>query len=48
MECNSEKLLVETSDGKEPEGCGSYNHINGYSKDTNKPCDMCFMNDLVI
>lgn len=48
MELNNEELLVKTSDGKEPEGCGSYNHTNGYCKDTNKPCDMCFMNDLVI
>lgn len=41
---NNEELLVKTSDGKEPKGCSAYNYENGYCNDTNKPCDMCFVN----
>ncbi len=39
-------LLVESSNGKDPEPCSDYDKETGYCKSFGKPCDACYENSL--
>ncbi len=39
---NREELLIETSDGKQPAPCDSYDNENGYCQLFDKLCDGCY------
>lgn len=43
-ELNKDDLLIETSDGREPEPCSAYN--NGYCSEFKKGCDWCYENSI--
>ena len=39
-------LLVESSNGKDPEPCSDYDKETGYCKSFGKPCHACYENSL--
>lgn len=39
-------LLVESSNGKDPEPCSDYDKETGCCKSFGKPCDACYENSL--